>query len=755
MANVIIMDDKGFIFTADASLALVVVIVFTASIVVYALLPLYEGQDHQHLEMLADSAIASMEQNGTFQYVAALYADNRTDEANNLLNEKLNTLIPANEGIAYRMTYDTGANAHVVTNDSGQRYHPTAYDIVTRVKVLSLPEEGWSARAYYKLEEVKFRDINQPTITTVWNFHNYLAGHFAPWYYSGSGRGRGKLQNHPFWAGSNNPASGSNNPPQTAQTIEFTIPAIGNITGAKFLIGAMNDSDTGRFERAYSANLTLNTIYSYFVQNNSFTYLYTRSGSAGRIYNYMGFIPASQLNTGTNNFNLRYYNASYENSGSYADMPWFSIIANYTTALKVPEGVISSTSYFDDIGGVGKPSSQGQCLNYSLDTGAINSYPGRTTTWNYLQSRDMNTVFPGVGDSIPFAMTGMTGISDASCVATETDIYVPPGNNILDSYVVLNGYGGCDGAIVQVKRDGGSWQTVFTSFGTTYTTSISGADGYGNLPGTIALQDSHDTSKQYLTTGHNTVRVIIYDMAEGQDYDLVGFTNCYAVLTYSPLNIRWDSITFDSYQNRSSSSGVKTYTQRQNFTIDEEAQTAALFMGTGLDTRTVSVTLSNNTASKLLYNGPPLYYMDLGTYDWYNTSTPKIISSGVDANGSAILKKGKYNLTVTVTPSLGYESGDYPGSGDPQAYNRYADPEIFSGTRIAVVYPKFLQNMWATGFSTSAEGARDKARQNLIQNLTDTNITVTQAMIDSFKYEVLQSGDMPTATPVRLELWKQ
>jgi hypothetical protein len=33
------MDDKGFVFTADATLALVVVIVFTASVVVYAMLP--------------------------------------------------------------------------------------------------------------------------------------------------------------------------------------------------------------------------------------------------------------------------------------------------------------------------------------------------------------------------------------------------------------------------------------------------------------------------------------------------------------------------------------------------------------------------------------------------------------------------------------------------------------------------------------------------------------------------------------------
>ena len=60
------MDDKGFIFTADATLALVVVIVFTASIVVYGLLPVYQGQDHQHLQALADSALATMEEDEQF-----------------------------------------------------------------------------------------------------------------------------------------------------------------------------------------------------------------------------------------------------------------------------------------------------------------------------------------------------------------------------------------------------------------------------------------------------------------------------------------------------------------------------------------------------------------------------------------------------------------------------------------------------------------------------------------------------------------
>lgn len=744
MANVIIMDDKGFIFTADATLALVVVIVFTASVLVYALLPIYQGIEHQHLEMLADSALASMEENGTFDYAQTLYNAGNTTGAHDILQDSLNQLIPANEGIAYKMTM--GSN--VVENNSGQRYHALRSDVVTRVKVYSLPIEGWKARAYYKIEEVRMNQVNQTTITTVWNFHNYLAGHFTPWYNYQSSTGR--LETHPYWGGSNNPSGGSTSPPQTPKNISFNVPSTGSINSAKFLLGAMNDSSTSA-ENAYSANFTLNGINSYFVQNNNFTYLYTRSGGEGKVYNYMGNIPGSQLSSGNNNFFLKFINASFDSTDYYADMPWFSIIANYTTTFTVPDGVITTTSYCNDIAGVGSPST---CINYSLNTGSITSYTGRTTTWANLQSNDFNTVFPSRGNSIPFAMTGMTDISDASCVATETDVYVPPGNNILDSYVVVNSYGGCDGAIVQVKREGGTWQTVFTSFGAGYTTNTNGRDGYGNLPGIIALQDTYNSSKQYLSTGHNTVRVITYDQAESQDYDLVGLTNCYAVVSYTPLSIGWDTVTFNSFQNRSASSSEKKYIQRQNFTIKDEAQNAFLFQGVGLDSRNVAVTLSNKTDSTLIYSGSGLYYMDLGMLDWYN-QTKHIITNGVDANGTPILKTGQYNLTVTVTPSLGYESGDYPSGGDPQAYTNYADPEIFSGTRIGVIYPKFLQNSWSLGYGTTPDAAKYSANQSLQQNLTATGITVTQSMINNFKYEVMYSGDVPTATPIRLELWKQ
>ncbi len=65
---------------------------------------------------------------------------------------------------------------------------------MTKVKVISGPQEGWMGRAYYKQDEVQFQDINSTAVTTLWNFHNYLKN-FAPW---SSG-----LNTYKYWGGTN------------------------------------------------------------------------------------------------------------------------------------------------------------------------------------------------------------------------------------------------------------------------------------------------------------------------------------------------------------------------------------------------------------------------------------------------------------------------------------------------------------------------------------------------------------------------
>ncbi len=77
----------------------------------------------------------------------------------------------------------------------------------------------------------------------------------------------------------------------------------------------------------------------------------------------------------------------------------------------------------------------------------------------------------------------------------------------------------------------------------------------------------------------------------------------------------------------------------------------------------------------------------MGDLDAAATQSTHIMTTIV-GNGSS-LKPGTYTLTVSVTPSFAYESGD--GASSPLAYGYCGDPIIFSGTRISIIYPKFLQ----------------------------------------------------------------
>ena len=67
------------------------------------------------------------------------------------------------------------------------------------------------------------------------------------------------------------------------------------------------------------------------------------------MYNFLGNINSSELNPGNNNF---YINFSAKSSNK---LPWFSILGNYTTTMKVPLGVETSRSTFSDIAGIGRP----------------------------------------------------------------------------------------------------------------------------------------------------------------------------------------------------------------------------------------------------------------------------------------------------------------------------------------------------------------------------------------------------------------
>lgn len=122
------MDNKGFIFTIDAILALVVVIVLASSIVTYQHLPVYMGEDHQHLEALASSVLDVMEQDGSLSQAVNYYDSNNYTAAQSIINNETNSLIPNN--VNYNMTINS--NLTVPNSNSGN----TPKDTVTKVKII-------------------------------------------------------------------------------------------------------------------------------------------------------------------------------------------------------------------------------------------------------------------------------------------------------------------------------------------------------------------------------------------------------------------------------------------------------------------------------------------------------------------------------------------------------------------------------------------------------------------------------------------
>jgi hypothetical protein len=700
------MDEEGFIFTTDATLALVVMIVFTASVVTYGLLPVYQGQNHQHLEALADSALETMEQDGTLREAAVEYSNGNVSGAESTLNSDLAVVIPDNVG--YRLTM---SNYNPVQDSNGVL---TSTDVVTKVKVISGPQEGWMGRAYYKQDAVEFQDIDSTAVTTVWNFHNYLKN-FEPWHTNG-------LDTDTYWGGTNVNYN-------VAVPITFSIP--GPVNSAKLLLGSAAGSTNFP---AYGADVVINGNHNYIL-NSSFLYLYTASTGAnqpGRIYNYMKNLSSSSLNNGLNNFYVKY------NATNNQNMPWFSLIANYTTTISVPKGIANDTIPFQDIAGVGRPQGTNGIL-YNLDSGTISATAGRSVSW----TDDLQTAnsFTSISTSTPFEFTDIPngGNGIGSAVASTQDIYLPPGNRLFDAFTVVNAYGGEDGAIVQVLDSSGHVNNVFTSFGNTFTKRTDG--GYGNVPGIINIQP-------YLKVGNNKVRIITWDNVPSSDYDLVGLESCYSKITYSKFPIRWDTFPFESYQN-SSTNPVTTETQNKIFKIDQDAQSALLFVGVGIATRNIQVTVKNSTGqTATLYpsSNPVPYVINLIDLD----SSHIMSTPNPNGNGSYIPKIGNYTLTVTVTPSFAYESGD--GASSPNRYGYTGDPTIFSGTRISVIYPKFLANEWATGYANNPTDAATSAISNLIARMNSAGYNINPALI---KNTTLYTGDVPNAIPVRLDLWTQ
>jgi len=265
------MDDRGFIFTADASLALIVIFIVSASISAYIAAPYFQGQEHQHLQALASDTLETMEQDGTLTLAAVKYNQKDVTGANQILNSRLSLLIPSDTGYKLNMLgNDVRNDSRILVSD----------DTATAVRVISGPEEGYLGRAWYKQEEVVFEDKQINVTSTVWNFHNYLAN-YEPWYTY-------DLYNRQYW--------GVSSESSTPENINFSIPLDATITGGYFLQGSNNKSAKSINNNSYGIDVNIND--NHYFNTTPFTALYYRS-NRGTLYNYQGIVNASSLHAGT------------------------------------------------------------------------------------------------------------------------------------------------------------------------------------------------------------------------------------------------------------------------------------------------------------------------------------------------------------------------------------------------------------------------------------------------------------------------
>ncbi|HML06297.1 MAG TPA: hypothetical protein VK426_11025, partial [Methanobacterium sp.] len=159
-----------------------------------------------------------------------------------------------------------------------------------------------------------------------------------------------------------------------------------------------------------------------------------------------------------------------------------------------------------------------------------------------------------------------------------------------------------------------------------------------------------------------------------------------------------------------------------------------LFLGTGMDTQNITVKYNNNN-NLILYSNSSQYCLDLAALDaqkgYHYITTPNST-----ANNYQIIPAQNVNLTVTVnSATTEWKSGDL-------------NAEMFSGTRVAVIYPA-LYNLWFEGYSNNATAAKNIAVQNLTDYLSRNNITVT----GTIQNQSIWVGDLPNQATVRLELW--
>jgi hypothetical protein len=166
----------------------------------------------------------------------------------------------------------------------------------------------------------------------------------------------------------------------------------------------------------------------------------------------------------------------------------------------------------------------------------------------------------------------------------------------------------------------------------------------------------------------------------------------------------------------------------------------------------------NKRSWETLYDGDTIpYALDIGAIDAGITTAEgshggQSLFATASDDGNYTTESGTYWLRLTVNVGPDWKSGDEKASGVAN-HGGSACCEIFSGSRVAVLYPKFLENMWVNEYADTAKGAKDKAEATLRQQLKDV-YHFSDDRLDKIQSEALYTGDMPNTVPIRLDLWR-
>ena len=694
------MKDRGFIFTLDAALALIPILLLISTISNIET-PLH-SYTHTSLkfERYAQDVLTVLEYNETIlnafrRYKTGYEQGNSTKmaEAVAFLNNSVSSLLP--DGMYYYIDAELNNS---IEFSFGRGNISRAKNTYSAIRTVIGSARGWAGRAWYKVESAEFVEEERRVTTTLWNFHNWLSNFYSPPSYD--------------W--------GYNQAP-----IHFTLPENASANSIYYLQGSCDHSGGSSF----SIDVYINSSLADSADSSDFVFLYNIGSRY--MYNYLGTINPSLISPGDNTLVVDFKDPGLTYND---DMPWFALIADYNTTVFVPSGITTKRYDFSDAAGYANPSN---AKFFDVHTGTITSVTPRTMSWSdYLAD---HSVLDSYDDGNPFVIsqgTGLPGGDGGSAISVVKEFTIPssvPEGGVLDATVVVNLYGGVDAALVEVwDQNTTSWKIVFCSFDIEGVHYSARSDGYGNLPGIISI-------KKYVKPGDNKVRITFWDYVPSTDYDLVGIIDSYVSVSYTTLPITWDVFPFSSYQD-----GDSSYSQIKTFTTRENAHQVYLFFGLGLDTRHVKVELYDGSTWRTYYDSNVVpYYINLASLDaslGYN-----IITEPGSTATDYTIKQGTFTVKVTVTgPGHTWESGD-----------RNRNAEIYSGTRVIVLYPEFIATEWAIRYSDSPSEAENLAREALVEKLRDEYGIITNTTDPLIYSDSSYIAGKTLISNIRVYLWEE